>query len=198
MPDVFGTCPRRKKNLPTVPSKPASLISTKRSHGSNNTTSNTQLSPLLHRVSRSHSFDNILDIVSPDESPKISRQMILGSMIRPNTNASNNSKANSSSLGEDSGDNYIELERRADIPAIETFTALENYVAQSDICLSFNAGNCCALLKKTKQNWWLVNIGGKEGWVPGSFWESSSQVSVTVATKSTKIIPSNNINYVSK
>ena len=133
-------------------------------------------------MSRSHSFDNILDIGLPPDwagivdkkkgSPKNNRQMIFGSIIRSNTNASNNSKASTDS-SEEQSDNYVELNRR---PLIETFTAVEGYVAQSDICLSFNTGDCCALLRKTDQNWWLVNIGGKEGWVPGNFWTSSSHV----------------------
>ena len=134
-------------------------------------------------MSRSHSFDNILDIGLPSDwsaivdkkkgSPKSNRQMMFGSVVRSNTNASNNSKASTNS-SEEQGDNYVELNRTT---LVETFTAVEAYVAQSDICLSFNTDDCCALLRKTDQNWWLVNIGGKEGWVPGTFWTPSSHVS---------------------
>lgn len=175
--DIFATGPRHKKKPPIVPSKPSSSV--RRPYGSGSAA--TQLSPLLKRMSRSHSFDNILDMGSPTDwtaiidrkdSPKIPRHMIFSS-VRANTNASNNRKASS---GEDQNDNYVKLERRP--MTIETFTALESYVAQSDICLSFNTGDCCALLMKTNQNWWLVNIGGKEGWVPGNYWKSSSQVSI--------------------
>ena len=138
-------------------------------------------SPLQRRMSRSHSFGDLLDLGSSSEwatdankkeSPKISRQMILGSVIRSNTNASNNSKATTDD--DDPNDGYIELDRLSNV---ETYTAVESYVAQSDICLGFNAGDCCVLLRKTDQKWWLVNIGGTEGWVPGSFWISSSKVS---------------------
>ena len=178
---IFATGPRRKKNPSVTPSKP--LPYAKRQTTSTDAT--TQLSPLLKRMSRSHSFDNILDIGLPSDwaavidkkkgSPKTRRQMIFGSIVRSNTNASNNSKASTNSTSsEEQSDNYVELNRRQ---LVETFTAVESYVAQSDICLSFNTGDCCALLRKTDQNWWLVNIGGKEGWVPGTFWTSSSQVS---------------------
>ena len=177
--DIFATDPRRKKNRSVVPSKPQPYA--KRSNPSPD--SSTRLSPLLHRMSRSHSFNNILDLGddSPDwasivdkrESTRASRPMMFGSVIRSNTNASNNSKVSTNS-SEESSDNYIELRQR---PLIETFTAVEGYVAPSDICLSFNTGDCCALLRKTDQKWWLVNIGGKEGWVPGSFWMPSSHVS---------------------
>lgn len=180
--DIFATGPRRKKTQPRTPSKPSPYHSKR---GQAPTDSNTQPSPLVNRMSRSHSFDNILDIGSSSdwaaitdkkESPKVPRQVVFGSVIRSNTNASNNSKVTSSNNGnyDDQNDNYIELNRR---PAIETFTAVEGYTAQSDICLTFNTGDCCALLQKTDQNWWLVNIGGKEGWVPGTFWTSSSHVS---------------------
>jgi len=112
-------------------------------------------------------------IIDKKDSPKVPRHLMFSS-VRVNTNASNNRRTSD----EDQTDNYVKLERRSTI--IETFTALEGYVAQSDICLSFNDGDCCALLRKTDQNWWLVNIGGKEGWVPGSYWEPSSQVSITI------------------
>lgn len=179
--DIFATGPRRKKK-PT-PSKP--LPYSRRQ----NSTNDSSISPLLRRISRSHSFDNILDIGSPSEwavnsdrveSPKPPRRIVLGSVIRTNTNASNNSKAtakNTNFSSDDQSDAYVELQGR--IVTIETFTAMEGYVAQSDICLSFNTGDCCALLRKTDQNWWLVNIGGREGWVPGSFWTASSHVSTT-------------------
>ena len=177
--DIFATGPRRKKK-PAAPSKP--LPYSKRQ----NSTSDSSMSPLLRRMSRSHSFDNILDLGSPSEwaaignrveSPKPPRRIVLGSVIRSNTNASNNSKAttnNNNFSSDDAGDGYVELGR---IATVETFTAVEGYVARSDICLSFNTGDCCALLRKTDQNWWLVNIGGKEGWVPGSFWVASTHVS---------------------
>ena len=174
---IFATGPRRKKNPSVSPSKP--LPYAKRPSASTDAT--TQLSPLLRRMSRSHSFDNILDVGLPSDwaaivgangSPKSHRQMIFRS-VRSNTNASNNSKA-STNCSEEPSDNYVELNRR---PLIDTFTAVESYVAQSDVCLSFNTNDCCALLRKTDQNWWLVNIGGKEGWVPGTFWIASSHVS---------------------
>ena len=127
-------------------------------------------------MSRSHSFDNILDVGDKKISPKTSRHVLFGSVVRSNTNASNNSKASSAeNFSEDQGDSYVELERRP--VTIETYTALESYVAQSDICLAFKTGDCCALLKKASKNWWLVNIGGKEGWVPGSYWTPTSHVS---------------------
>ena len=177
--DIFATGPRRKKKSPSfAPSKP--LPYAKRSAASTDAT--TQLSPLLRRMSRSHSFDNILDsglpsnwasIIDAKRSPETPRHMIFGSVVRSNTNASNNSKA-STNRAEEQSDNYVEVDRRL---IVETYTAVESYVAQSNICLSFNIGDCCALLRKTDQNWWLVNIGGKEGWVPATFWVSSSQVS---------------------
>jgi len=168
--DIFATDPRRKK--PALPSKP-SLAARKRPETSSATT--TQLSPLLKRMSRCHSFDNILNLDSNDSwsspvedkhSPKTPRNVLFGN-IHANTNASNNSKAPS-----DDHIDYIDLEK-----TMQTYVAVASYTAQTNICLSFNAGDHCVLLKTTNERWWLVNIGGIEGWVPGTFWDASMKVS---------------------
>lgn len=60
---------------------------------------------------------------------------------------------------------------------LKTYVALSDY--QSDIagCLSFQAGDKCVLLRKTLDGWWLVNIGGREGWTPEGFWKEEAWVS---------------------
>lgn len=60
---------------------------------------------------------------------------------------------------------------------LKTYVALSDY--QSDIagCLSFQEGDKCVLLRKTLDGWWLVNIGGREGWTPEGFWKEEAWVS---------------------
>lgn len=122
-------------------------------------------------MSRSHSFDNILNLDSHDNwsspaedkhSPKTLRHAVFEN-IHANTNASNNSSDQT---------DYVDLEK-----ALQTYVAVASYTAQTDGCLSFNAGDHCVLLKTTNERWWLVNIGGTEGWVPGTFWDASTKVS---------------------
>ena len=36
------------------------------------------------------------------------------------------------------------------------------------------------LLRKTQDGWWLVNIGGREGWTPEGFWKEETRVSCEV------------------
>jgi len=168
--DIFATGSRRQK--PALPSKPSS---TARKHPGTFSATTTQLSPLLQRMSRSYSFDNILNLDSNDNwsgpvddkhSPKTPRNVLFGN-IHANTNASNNSKVHS-----DDQTDYVDLEK-----TMQTYVAVASYTAQTDICLSFNVGDHCVLLKTTNERWWLVNIGGTEGWVPGTFWDASMKVS---------------------
>ena len=56
-----------------------------------------------------------------------------------------------------------------------TYTAIEDYISQTDGCLSFSAGEKCVLVKQSG-GWWYVNINGKEGWTPGEFWEEEKRV----------------------
>ena len=60
---------------------------------------------------------------------------------------------------------------------LATYVALSNYQSQQMGCLSVQAGDKCVLLKKTADGWWLVNIGGREGWTPESCWKEEAWVS---------------------
>lgn len=59
----------------------------------------------------------------------------------------------------------------------KTYIAKYSYKSQTEGCLSFSAGDKCVLVSQTKDGWWLVNIGGKEGWTPGDFWDEDVRVS---------------------
>ena len=65
---------------------------------------------------------------------------------------------------------------------LKTYVAMSDYQSQDDGCLSFQAGDKCVLLRKTKDGWWLVNIGGREGWTPEGFWKEEAWVSHVVCT----------------
>ena len=60
---------------------------------------------------------------------------------------------------------------------LTTYVALSNYQSQQTSCLSFQAGDKCVLLRKTTDGWWLVNIGGREGWTPEGCWREEAWVS---------------------
>ena len=57
-----------------------------------------------------------------------------------------------------------------------TFVAVDSYSPQAEGCLSFSAGDKCVLIQKTPNGWWLVNLGGREGWVPGEYWNEEIRV----------------------
>ena len=57
-----------------------------------------------------------------------------------------------------------------------TYIAIEDYESQAPGCLSFKQGERCVLVKQAGGGWWLVNIGGQEGWTPGEFWEEDQKV----------------------
>ncbi len=52
----------------------------------------------------------------------------------------------------------------------KTFVSVSNYISQTEGCLSFSVGDKCVLIQQT-DGWWLVNIGGQEGWTPGEYWK---------------------------
>ena len=62
----------------------------------------------------------------------------------------------------------------------KTYVAVSDYTSQTPGCLSFSEGDKCFLVRKTKDGWWMVNIGGREGWTPGDFWEEERKVCVCV------------------
>lgn len=59
---------------------------------------------------------------------------------------------------------------------LKTYVALSNYQTSASSCLSFQAGDRCVLLRKTPDGWWLVNIGGREGWTPEAYWKEEAWV----------------------
>jgi hypothetical protein len=82
-----------------------------------------------------------------------------------------------------------------------SYIAIEDYESQAPGCLSFKMGDKCVLLRQAGGGWWLVNIGGIEGWTPGEFWEEDKRsTSVTIAPPSvppTKPRSLTNVNVVS-
>ena len=61
----------------------------------------------------------------------------------------------------------------------KTYVAVSSYYSQMDGCLSFSEGDKCVLVHAdNREGWWLVNIGGQEGWTPGEFWREEKRVSV--------------------
>ena len=59
---------------------------------------------------------------------------------------------------------------------LKTHVALSSYHTSVSGCLSFQAGDKCVLLRKTPDGWWLVNIGGREGWTPEVYWKEEAWV----------------------
>ena len=62
----------------------------------------------------------------------------------------------------------------------KTYVAMSSYTSQTEGCLSFNAGDKCVLIQQKQEGWWLVNIGGREGWTPGEYWKEDT---VSIQTK---------------
>ena len=64
-----------------------------------------------------------------------------------------------------------------DTPHVKTYIALSSYTSQVAGCISFSIGDKCVLVQGTKNDkWWLVNIGGKEGWAPANYWQEDMRV----------------------
>ena len=58
----------------------------------------------------------------------------------------------------------------------KTYVAVSDYTSQAAGCLSFSQGDKCVVLQKTRDGWWLVNMGGREGWTPRDFWQEERRV----------------------
>lgn len=59
---------------------------------------------------------------------------------------------------------------------LKTYVAVSKYKSQVTNSLNFQAGDKCVLLRKTDDGWWLVNIGGREGWTPEAYWREETKV----------------------
>jgi len=53
----------------------------------------------------------------------------------------------------------------------KTYVSIASYSTQVKECLSFSEGDKCVLIQNSPDGWWLVNIGGREGWTPGEYWK---------------------------
>ena len=53
----------------------------------------------------------------------------------------------------------------------KTYVSVASYTSQAKECLSFAMGDKCVLIQQSTDGWWLVNIGGQDGWVPGEYWK---------------------------
>lgn len=62
---------------------------------------------------------------------------------------------------------------------LKTYVAVSNYKSSVSGSLSFQSGDKCVLLRKTPDGWWLVNIGGREGWTPEGYWKEEAWVRTT-------------------
>lgn len=58
----------------------------------------------------------------------------------------------------------------------KTYVAVADYTGETEGCLQFKVGDKCVLVQLASNGWWLVNIGGKEGWTPAVFWEEQERV----------------------
>ena len=56
----------------------------------------------------------------------------------------------------------------------KTYVSISSYTSETEGCLSFNEGDRCVLIQQNKEGWWLVNIGGREGWTPGEYWKEDT------------------------
>lgn len=56
----------------------------------------------------------------------------------------------------------------------KTYISVASYTSQAKECLSFSEGDKCVLIQQSPDGWWLVNIGGREGWTPGEYWKEDS------------------------
>ena len=81
----------------------------------------------------------------------------------------------------------------------KTYVAMCSYTSQSEGCLSFSAGDKCVLIQQNIEGWWLVNIGGREGWTPGEYWKESlvsSLVPVLACAQYSMVIQEICVSYV--
>ena len=63
---------------------------------------------------------------------------------------------------------FHSLNMEASLP--KTYVSIASYTSQVEGCLSFSKGDKCILIHESSEGWWLVNIGGREGWTPGECW----------------------------
>ena len=63
---------------------------------------------------------------------------------------------------------------------LKKYVAVSSYQSSVSGSLSFQAGDKCVLLRKTPDGWWLVNIGGREGWTPEDYWKEEAWVRPTI------------------
>ena len=56
----------------------------------------------------------------------------------------------------------------------KTYISVSSYTSQGSECLSFSKGDRCLLIQQSTDGWWLVNVGGREGWTPGEYWQEDS------------------------
>lgn len=58
----------------------------------------------------------------------------------------------------------------------KTYVAVTDYIGEAEGSLEFKVGDKCVLVQQAGNGWWLVNIGGKEGWTPATYWEEQERV----------------------
>jgi hypothetical protein len=66
---------------------------------------------------------------------------------------------------------------------LKTYVALSSYQSSVNGSLSFQAGDKCVLRRKTPDGWWLVNIGGREGWTPEVYWKEEAWTQTTTIAR---------------
>ena len=60
---------------------------------------------------------------------------------------------------------------------LKSYVAISSYQSSVSGSLTFQAGDKCVRLRMTPDGWWLVNIGGREGWAPEAYWKEEAWVS---------------------
>lgn len=171
LPQRQHSPPYNRKNLRQVPEPPPR---------------NTQ--PLMppHLKDRVHSMDSV---DGPVGSPKPRPAKIIAGKARKNGEFSG-VKLPELSVSESGGgvtkNTFVSPTHRPLLQSISqptlgvgfplTYVAMSSYTSQAPGCLSFSEGDKCVVINTTKDGWWLVNIGGREGWTPGEFWREEKRV----------------------
>ena len=84
--------------------------------------------------------------------------------------------------------NHTQSTPSMDVSLPKTYVSIASYSSPAQECLSFSKGDKCVLIQSSPDGWWLVNIGGREGWTPGEYWKEDI---VSHNSSSNRIIGSN-------
>ena len=78
----------------------------------------------------------------------------------------------------------------------ESWVSCESYTSDGQDCLSFEKGAVVEEIVEKAGEWWFVQIGGEQGWVPSTYFEKTTTIK-TVNNKPTRPAPPSKSFYVS-